>query len=394
MSSRPSSEPLPVAHVSLSVGARSETFVDQTLGALDRRGWPSYVYGIDQLGELASVPEARVRILPEFSRLQRISGRLRGTDPCERFGARMVDAARADGTAIVHAHFGWSGVFAVPLAERLGVPLVVTFYGSDAIAPDTGHGFARRRSAPYSRLFTRADAVIAVSEFVESALRELGFSGEVLVIRNGVDLEQLRQRGATPPPAGPWRIGFVGRLISLKGADVLLRSAAELLGAGREVILELVGDGPERSALQELAAELGIGDQVRMHGALAHPDTLNVIRSCHVMTVPTRVEPSGATDSSSMVFKEALALGVPVVATSAGGLPETCPPPFRQELAAPDDHRELAAAIERILLRPEEWGERASRGRAWVSERFSLDRLADELIACYQRLANVEARSS
>lgn len=387
MPSHAPSGPLPVAHVSLSVGATSETFVDQTLAVLDRRGWRSYVYGIEQLGDLTSVPATRTRILPRRSLIRRISDRLHAVDPAERFAAHMADRARADGAGIVHAHFGWSGLYAVPLARRLGVPLVVTFYGSDAIVPATGGRPRGRRGASYQRLFASADAVIAVSEFVEDALRELGFEGEVLVIRNGVDLDRLKPRDAPPAPGGPWRIGFVGRLVSLKGADVLLQSAAELRRAGREVVVELVGDGPERETLEWLAGELEVGERLRMHGELAHEDALDVMRSCHVMTVPTRVAPSGATDSSSMVFKEALALGVPVVATSAGGLPETCPPAFRPELVRPDDHRELAAAVERILARPEEWTARTSEGRAWVSEVFSLNRLADELITCYARLA-------
>jgi glycosyltransferase involved in cell wall biosynthesis len=227
-----------------------------------------------------------------------------------------------------------------------------------------------------------AARVIAVSEYVGERLRALGFTGPIELIRNGVDLAKLTPRAQAPAVK---KLVFVGRMVAVKGADVLLRAMPEILARHPEATLELVGDGDEREAVRRLASELRITNAVEFRGARDHDYVLRAIAGASAVVVPSRTFPGGQAESSSMAFKEALALGVPVVATASGGLTETCPPALRPELAVPGDPASLAASALRVLDAPD-IDRRAAIGRAWVSERFDSDVVTEQLLDTYAQV--------
>jgi glycosyltransferase involved in cell wall biosynthesis len=358
-----------VAHVMLDVGVRSETFVTNAIEAVEREGWQSHVVGLNLRGQFTAVPPGRVHCTGSGTLLQRGSARLKGRSPERRFAEQALGYARDRRIDLLHAHFGWAGSYAAPLAELLGVPLVVTFYGTDASEP----------AGPYAGLFRQTQHVIAVSDYVRGHLRGLGYDGPVEVIRNGLPLGRLQMRAAPPPTDEGVRLLYVGRLVPFKGADVLVRAMPTILATHPAVRLDIVGDGPERAAIEVIASDLGLGEAVSFHGARDHGTVLEGLRAAHVLVVPGRTMPSGQAETSSMVFKEALALGVPVAATASGALPETCPPAFRGELARPGDPHDLARAVISVLREPGDWGHRAEEGRRWVSERFDSERIGASL---------------
>ena len=311
----------------------------------------------------------------------RAIGRLRRRTPEQRFADQAASCARAWRIGLLHAHFGWSGNYAAPLASLLDVPLVVTFYGSDATEPaqDTASGFP----CGYSELFRQTQRVIAVSEYVERHLRALGYDGPVELIRNGLPLDRLEPRSTAPGTEDGLRLLYVGRLVPFKGADVLLRAMPTILAAHPTARLDLIGDGPDRAACQAIASSMRLGDAVSFHGSRDHAAVVEAMRAAHVLVVPGRTMPSGQAETSSMVFKEALALGVPVAATASGALPETCPPAFRDQLAQAGDPLDLARAILSVLDDPGAWTSRAEEGRRWVLERFDLARIGERLSRYY-----------
>ena len=359
----------------LDVGVRSETFVANAIGAIEHEGWESHVIALRSRGEFNALPPYRVHCTGMGTVFQRAQNRLTGRGPERRFAAQALAYARARRIGLLHAHFGWAGNYAAPLAQDLGAPLVVTFYGTDATEP----------TSPYAALFGQAQRVIAISEFVERCLRGLGYDGPVELIRNGVPLADLPARPAPPPTADGIRLLYIGRLIPVKGADVLLRAMPAIRAAYPTARLDVIGDGPERAMLEAIASEeLRLGNAVSFHGARDHAAALEALRAAHVLIVPGRTMPSGQAETSSMVFKEALALGVPVTATASGALPETCPPEFRDELARAGDPRDLADAVLKVLEQgPAAWARRADAGRRWVTEQFDAGRLGERLSRCY-----------
>lgn len=139
-----------------------------------------------------------------------------------------------------------------------------------------------------------------------------GYHGKcVYVPENGIDLAHFPGRDRAPPPA-PLRVAFVGRLVPYKGADMLLEAVAPLVRAGR-ITVDLVGDGPQRDALERQVQAEGLSAGVTLHGWLEHTDVQRVLRGCHVLGFPSVREFGGG------VVLEAMAMGVvPVVADYAG----------------------------------------------------------------------------
>jgi glycosyltransferase involved in cell wall biosynthesis len=358
----------------LGVGNRSETFVQQTVGGTDRLGWRAYVLGLNRAGPFDAVAPERIHTTEPAPVLRRIVDRVTRRAPEARFTARAQRSARAWEIALIHAHFGWSAPYAAALARATGVPLLVTFYGSDASAPPPMR---------YRHVLEQSQRVIAVSEYVTDRLRALGFTGPIELIRNGVDLSRLTPRTSAPTLAQGRRLLFVGRLVEVKGADVLMRAMPAVLAKHPDTRLELIGEGPERQPLGRLARQLGIERAIRFRGGVDHHQVLEAMARAHAVVVPSRVMPGGQAEASSMAFKEALALGVPAIATASGGLTEACPPALRQELAAPGDPTALAGAIMSLLDDPDRWPHRATLGRLWLAEHYDANVAAGRIAECY-----------
>jgi len=374
-----------VAHVMLDVGVRSETFVANAIKAVEHAGWESHVVGLHARGDFNVVPAERICLIGTGTLLRRVRTRLRRSTPGRRFADEALAFTRAGKVGLVHAHFGWAGNYAAPLADLLGVPLVVTFYGSDATVP----------GGSYDDLFDRTQRVTTVSKYLERHVRGLGYDGPIELIRNGLPLEQLERRSRPPGTDDGLRLLYVGRFIPVKGADVLLRAMPAILAAYPAARLDLIGDGPQRGTYEAIASDLRLDHAVSFHGARGHADVLEAMRAAHVLVVPGRTMPNGQAETSSMVFKEALALGVPVAATASGALPETCPPGFRDQLVRAGDPQDLARATLQVLGDPAGWESRAEVGRRWVEERFDSTEVGEQLSRCYARaLAMPQSRAA
>ncbi|QEC46664.1 glycosyltransferase family 4 protein [Baekduia soli] len=372
-----------VGHVVNTYVTVSETFIPDAIAAVDAHGTESWVIcGRSENEDRFPLPPPERRIVaPVPSTARRIVDRLRGADPRRRFAGSVLADARTAGPDLLHAHFGWSALYAAPLAQLMDIPLVTTFHGSDV----TVLPLQPEHRGVYTGLFGTMTAAIVVSRYVQGALEDLGWAGPTHIVPAGVDVRRFTFR--EPPAAcdAP-RVAFVGRLVERKGADVLLRAAAGLRADGTPVEVHLVGDGPERSALEALAREHRL-EEIRFHGALGPDGVRDVLRGAHLMVMPSRALPSGSGEGSPVVLKEALATGVPVIATDTGGTREVMPPEYRDELVAGDDVAGLAHQMRAVLHDPASWARRAHVGRAWVEQEFDWGVLGARTVELYATLA-------
>lgn len=258
--------------------------------------------------------------------------------------ASIVRVMRRGRFDVVHTHISKSGLLGRLAARRAGVPVTVhTYHGVPGEL--VGRGVSPRvlRSCE-CRCARVTDGCIAISRGVATELETAGIArpGTCTVIRNGIDLEACRKAstGARPaqmPPAPV--IGTVGSLTPEKGTEVLLRAAAVLCRAHRDLRVCIVGDGPRREALESLARGLRIAERVTFAGVV--DNALPWIAAFDVFVLPSRSEGMGLT------LIEAMALGCPIVATEVGGVREAVGDAGL--LVASHDPEELAAAVGRVL---------------------------------------------
>jgi len=267
----------------------------------------------------------------------------RQADAVVKGSREVVRSLIQQGPAVLDSHYVWpDGVAAASLAREFAVPFTMTARGTDinVLAQD-----ARVRGR-VTEAASRANRCMAVSDALsERFASTCGLSaGAVATVRNGVDLERFRPgdqgeaRAALGlPAAGRIALG-VGRLVTTKGFEVAARAVLAL----PDTHLVLIGDGPER---QRIAA-IG-GERVSMLGALGPDEVAEAFRAADVFVLPTHRE------GWPNVVTEALASGVPVVATPVGGIPQILggaePAPHLGALVEVGDVDGFAAAMGRVL---------------------------------------------
>ena len=303
-----------------------------------------------------------------------------------RFERALVDAARREGCGLLHAHFGWSGREAVLAARQLSLPLLTAMHGRDVYAPRRGRGDT---ASYYRRLFATGTRFTCVGPNAERELIRLGCPPDRLrIVKVGVDLEAFAYRASARRE--PFVVLQVARLAAKKGVDTTLRGFAQARSRLGRSELWLVGDGPERRALERLAGELGVAGDVRFLGALPHDEVRRRMERADVGVQPSRVAPDGDREGTPTVLIEMQALGIPVIATRHADIPSIVAHP--DELIAEGDDAALARALLRLATLPEpELEQRRRAGRALVEQQHDARRIAAQLEALYAEMLDERA---
>jgi glycosyltransferase involved in cell wall biosynthesis len=247
-----------------------------------------------------------------------------------------------------------------------GVPYIVSLRGGDVpgFQPYDLAGY-HRLTAPLIRFLWRgASHVVANSTGLAELARRSAGTTPIRVIPNGVDTECFAP-AAAPTGSDAVRLCFVGRLVRQKGLDVLLAALATL-PRHSPWRLTLVGDGPARPELAAQAARLGLGQRIHFAGWTSRETLPGLLADHDLFVFPSRDE------GMPNAVLEAMATGLPVVATAIAGNEELVIPDQTGLLVPPDDASALARALERLLAAPglrREFGaagrERAMRDYAW-----------------------------
>lgn len=290
---------------------------------------------------------------------------------------------------LVHAHFGPYGAIAFPFAERLGLPLIVSFHGTDATKKDlwiwcssyTAHRLYLLRRRRLARVASR---VVVQSEFLRDiVVKRHGFPEEkVVIIRYGVDLDEFR------PDAGESEWGhilYVGRLIERKGLPYLLAAAGQLKQRFPEIRLTVIGDGPMRARYEKIAAA-ALGDRVTFLGAQPQQVVREYLKRAYLFCMPSVTMPSGEAETLGVVFLEAMAMKVPPVSFRTGGIPEVIRHGETGFLAEERDVDGLARYLTLLLENPDLRNRMGEAGREWVEQEFNLKSQNAKLEALYDEV--------
>jgi glycosyltransferase involved in cell wall biosynthesis len=302
---------------------------------------------------------------------------------------------------VVHGHFWMSGhatIDAVAQVQaRVGgarIPVVQTFHAL---------GVVKRRhqgsadTSPAEREWLEpavgrgADQVVATCSDEAFELKSLGVPlRSISVVPCGVDVELFRPDGAVEERGRTFRVLTASRLVQRKGVGTTIAAVAQLVAAGRDVELVVVGgagtagadlpDDPEYQRLDALARDLGIRDHVSFRGQLAQEQMGEVYRSADVVVCAPWYEPFG------IVPLEAMACGVPVVASRVGGLIDTVVEDATGLHVEPRDEDGLAVAVGTLLDDPERRAAYGRAGRRRAESKYTWRKVATDTERVYERL--------
>jgi glycogen synthase len=343
-----------------------------------------------QEAERRTTPRADERISEGGLTLYRVRSQRTGVHEAGMIGAAsyLVNAfplvrqlLRLHRYDALHVFFSLPTGAMLPFLNLRGVPVVVSLRGSDVPGYDPHHTGVQRMHRllnPLTRwIWRRADRVVALSESLGRLTAHTLPGLRYAVVPNGVDLtlfhppEVVRQPGTNPV-----RCLAVARLVERKGLGSLIRAVA-LLERGR-FQLDIVGDGPDREALRELAGRLGVAEQIRFLGSLSRAMVAERYREADLFTLPSTAESFGN------VFAEALASGLPIVASEVGGIPDLVEHGKNGLLVPPGDPHSLAQAIHYLADDPQLRGEMSSRNRAKAEATLEWAQVTKRYLSIYE----------
>jgi glycosyltransferase involved in cell wall biosynthesis len=299
--------------------------------------------------------------------------------------APVLAELRALAPVCVHAQFGRGGALALPLAERLGVPLAVTFHGGDVykaahyrLVPPALFRLRMARLRAYAALF------VCVSAAVRRRLLERGFPAErAEVIHIGTDRIDPAPRDT--PGEG---VLFAGRFVEMKGIDVLADAIRLLRARGSAERFVLIGDGAERPRIARLLA--GVGG-VELRGWQGPDDVRSAMRAARLVVVPSVVARSGEAEGLPSVAVEAMGIGTPVVASTDAGLEGVVQDGVTGLVFRSRDAAALADAIAALSSAPDRAMALGEAARRLAEQEFDATRQSRRLEAALARMVEEAA---
>ena len=285
---------------------------------------------------------------------------------------------------IIHAQFGFLGAKAV-LFRCLGIikgKLITSF---------TGHDLSRyvqeKGDRVYDELFAKGDLFLANCEFFRQEAIKLGCDEDKIMVHgSGIDCEKFAFTTRYFLLDGKIRLATTGRLTEKKGIEYGIRAVAKLAKTYPQIEYNIIGDGVLKPFLQQLIQELGVGHIINLLGAKQQEEVIEVLKISHIFIAPSVTTANGDRDAPIDTLKEAMAMGLPVISTYHGGIPELVEDDVSGFLVPERDRDAIAEKLTYLIQHPSRWEEMGKAGRDRVLAKYDTHNLNDELVNIYQQL--------
>jgi colanic acid/amylovoran biosynthesis glycosyltransferase len=301
----------------------------------------------------------------------------------------LIKMLRRRPADLMHIYFGHTGVHLLPFIEEWPHPCVVSFHGMDVQPRPEQPGF----DAQMRLLLQTIPLVLARSQSLVDNLVALGCPREKLRLnRTGIPLEQFPFQQRTPPANRAWCFVQACRLIAKKGLRTALRAFAKFHKANPQSRFVIAGDGPMKAELQTLARELGIAEAVTLPGFLSQNDLAALFQRAHLFVHPSELTSDQNQEGVPNAMLEAMATGLPVLATTHGGIPEAVTDRQTGLLVPERDDEALFQAMRTMTDDPSIAWQYGAAAAETVRKRFELARAIEALEAIYDEALALGSR--
>ncbi|MGV8075249.1 MAG: glycosyltransferase [Syntrophobacteraceae bacterium] len=283
--------------------------------------------------------------------------------------------------AHLHAHFCHTPTSVALFASELtGIPFSFTAHAKDIYTTEPEQLVRKMQEARFVVTCTRYNA-----SYLNNLARDAACPPPVHTIYHGIDLDFFSFEPSISLPQPPYKVLSIGRLVPKKGYDDLLKALKLLDQEGLDFEFVHIGSGEMERQIVEMATELGLGRRVRMLGALSHEEVLSHYRDAHCFALACKVAPDGDRDGIPNVLVEAMAVGLPVIATNVSAIPELVENGLTGALVEPANPAAMAEAVHRVLVHAEDYRECVARARKRVEEDFDNRRCVLHLYRLFEK---------
>lgn len=292
----------------------------------------------------------------------------------------VLDRRHAD---LMHVYFGHTGVHLLPFIRNWPKPTLVSFHGMDIMLRDNQPGYNEQ----LKELLRVLPMVLARSESLAERLIALGCDhGKIRINRTSIPMEGFPAKNRTSPASGAWKLIQASRFIEKKGLEVTLEAFATLHRKYPQAELILAGEGPLEARLREKAASLGIAKAVHFPGFCQQADLARLFQEADIFIHPSQTPPNGDQEGVPNAMLEAMATGLPVVATLHGGIPEAVTSEEDGLLVPERDAVALGNALLRVAEDTALYERLSRRAAESVREKFEQSRSIARLEGFYREL--------
>ncbi len=289
-------------------------------------------------------------------------------------GALVASILKKENCKHLHAHFAHVPTDIAMYASALsGIPFSFTSHANDLFE----HSWLLAKKA------RRARKAVTISDFNRKFLTERGAPAEkVDVIHCGIDVESFGE-SAEKSVSNPVRIGSLGRLVEKKGFDVLIRSCKFLQDSGLAFQLEIAGNGPLEEELKTLTRELGLENEIRFIGPIAHDQVFGWLKDLDLFALAAKKDRNNDMDGIPVALMEAMQAGTPAISTRVSGIPELIENERTGLLVEPNQPEKFAEAILNIVRDEALRKTVVQGGREKIRAEFNLQTNTDKLIESF-----------
>ncbi|KJH72469.1 colanic acid biosynthesis glycosyltransferase WcaL [Aliterella atlantica] len=292
---------------------------------------------------------------------------------------------------IIHCQFGTLAPIALAYRDAgiIKGKLITTFRGIDISKYVQENGIN-----VYEQLFREGEFFLANCKFFGDRAVNLGCDPTRIVVHgSGLDCTKFTFKPRFFPTDGKVKIATTGRLVEKKGIEYGIRAVAKLVETYPNIEYNIIGDGDLKAELEQLIAELNVGNVVKLLGWKQQKEIVEILDNCHIFIAPSVTAADGNQDAPVNTLKEAMAMGLPVISTFHGGIPELVEDGISGYLVPERNADAIATRLKFLLEYPEVWQSMGKAGRKRVEAKYDMNKLNDELVAIYQQMLETPADS-